>query len=57
MRCMWQIAVLCSGCAEEYEVTVGDLDDVEREVCPGGYSLIVLSVAGFEPVYCALAPA
>jgi hypothetical protein len=57
MRCMWQMAVLCSSCAEEYEVTVGDLDDVEREVCPCGYSLIVLSVAGFEPVQGSLAPA
>jgi hypothetical protein len=48
---MWQVAVLCSGCGDEYEVAVDDLDDVEREVCPCGYSLIVLSVAGFETVY------
>jgi hypothetical protein len=48
---MWQLTVLCSGCAEETEVVVEDLDDVEREVCPCGYSYAVLSVGGFEPVY------
>lgn len=47
---MWQVAVQCSGCAEEAEVVVVDLDDVEREVCPCGYSYVVLSVASFEPV-------
>ena len=30
---------------------VKDLDDVEREACPCGYSFVVLSVAGFEPAY------
>lgn len=45
---MWQVAVHCSGCAEETEVVVADLDDVEREVCPCGYSVVVLSVANFE---------
>lgn len=29
---------------------VEDLDAVEREVCECGYSLVVLSVAEFEPV-------
>jgi hypothetical protein len=48
---MWQVAILCSGCAEETEVTVEHLNDVEREACPCGYSYVVLSVAGFEPVY------
>lgn len=48
---MWQISVFCSGCAEESEVTVGDLDDVEREVCECGYGFVVLSVASFEQVY------
>ena len=27
------------------------LDDVDREVCPCGYSFVVLSVGTFEPVY------
>lgn len=48
---MWQVAVYCSGCAEETEVVVTDLDDVEREACPCGYSYVVLTVASFEPVH------
>ncbi len=48
---MWQVAVFCSGCAEESEVVVADLDDVEREACPCGYSFVVLSVASFAPVH------
>jgi hypothetical protein len=48
---MWQVTVLCSGCAEETDVAVEGLDDVEREACPCGYSYVVLSVASFEPVY------
>ena len=48
---MWQVAVFCSSCAEETEIVVGDLDDVEREACPCGYSFVVLSAATFEPVY------
>jgi len=30
---------------------VEDLDQAEREVCPCGYSFVVLSVAGFEAVH------
>lgn len=48
---MWQVTVFCSGCAEEAEVVVEDLDQVEREACECGYSYVVLSVASFEPVY------
>lgn len=47
---MLQVTVVCSSCAEETEVVVEDLDAVEREVCPCGYSYVVLSVAEFEPV-------
>jgi hypothetical protein len=47
---MWQLTIVCSSCAEESEVTVKDLDDVEREVCECGYSYVVLSVAEFEAV-------
>lgn len=50
-RLMWQIRVLCSGCDEESEVVVAEVDDVDREACPCGYSYVVLSVSGFEPVY------
>jgi hypothetical protein len=48
---MWQVTVFCSGCAEETEVVVDDLDHVEREACECGYSFVILSVASFEPVY------
>jgi hypothetical protein len=50
---MWQVTVACScsGCEEETEVFVEELDEVDREVCPCGYSYVVLTVAGFEPVY------
>lgn len=48
---MLQVTVVCSSCAEESEVVVEDLDDVERKVCECGYSFVVLSVAEFEPVY------
>ncbi len=48
---MFQVTVVCSSCAEETEVVVEDLDDVEREVCECGYSYVVASVAEFDPVY------
>lgn len=48
---MWQVSVLCSGCAEESGLVVDALDDVEREACPCGYSFVVLAVASFEPVH------
>ncbi|HSK49453.1 MAG TPA: hypothetical protein VK889_03050 [Solirubrobacterales bacterium] len=48
---MFQILVVCSDCAEEAEVLVEDLDQVEREACACGYSYIVLAVAEFEPVH------
>lgn len=48
---MWQVTVACSGCAEDTEVVVEELDDVDREVCPCGYSYVVLSVGAFEPVH------
>lgn len=48
---MWQVTVVCSACAEEVEVEVENLDDVDREVCECGYSFVVLSVAAFEPIY------
>jgi len=50
-RGMWQVTVFCSGCAEEPDLVVEDLDRVEREACECGYSFVVLSVASFEPVY------
>lgn len=47
---MWEIRVVCSSCAEEAEVVVADLDDLEREVCACGYCYVVLSIAAFEPI-------
>jgi hypothetical protein len=47
---MWQVTVFCSDCAEESDLVVEDLDQVEREACECGYSFVVLSVASFEPV-------
>jgi len=44
------MTVVCSSCAEETETVVENLEDVEREVCPCGYSYVVLSVAEFEAV-------
>lgn len=49
-RGMLQVAVVCSSCAEESDVLVDDLDDIGSEVCACGYSYVILSVAGFEPV-------
>ncbi len=47
---MFQVTVVCSSCAEESDVAVENLDDVDREVCPCGYNYVVLSVAEFESV-------
>ncbi len=48
---MFQITVVCSACEGETEVVVENLDDVDREVCPCGYSYVLLSVATFEPIH------
>lgn len=47
---MWQVTIVCSSCAEESDVLVESLDDVEREACECGYSFVVVSVAAFEAV-------
>lgn len=48
---MFQILVACSSCEEETEVLVEGLEDVDREVCPCGYSYVVLAVSEFEPLH------
>lgn len=48
---LFVVSVVCSACGEEAEVTVKDLDAVDREACECGYSYVVLSVAEFEPVH------
>lgn len=44
---MWWVNLVCSDndCAEEVEVLVADLDDLDRLVCDCGCSLVSLSVA------------
>ena len=51
IEAMFQVLVACSGCPEEAEVVVEELDDVDREVCPCGCNYVVLSVSTFEPIY------
>ena len=45
---MWLVKVFCSDCDDEIDVVVEDLDDVEREACPCGYSFVVLSVGSVK---------
>lgn len=47
---MWLVRVACSDCDEEAEVVAQDLDDVDREACPCGYSYVVLTVSSYEAV-------
>lgn len=47
---MWAVTVVCSDCEGESEVMVDDLDELERAACPCGYALVVLAIAGCEPV-------
>jgi hypothetical protein len=47
---MWEVVVVCSSCAGEHEVVVENLEEVEREVCRCGYSVVILSVASLEPL-------
>ncbi|MFL5872189.1 MAG: hypothetical protein ACJ75T_01765 [Solirubrobacterales bacterium] len=44
------MTIVCSDCAEETDVVVESLDDVDRKFCECGYSYVVVSVAEFEPV-------
>jgi hypothetical protein len=49
---MWIVHVVCSDneCAEEWEVVVSDLAELEMVACECGCSAVALTVAGFEPV-------
>jgi hypothetical protein len=44
---MWVIDLVCSDddCAEEIEILVADLDDVDRYVCACGCCLLSIAVA------------
>jgi hypothetical protein len=54
---MWLIEVTCSdpACAEEFEVMVEDLAEVEGVVCACEHCVVVLSVSQFEPLHLAAA--
>ena len=49
---MWIVEVVCSDpeCAEEREVIVAELDEVDESVCDCGGCVVVLAVANFEPL-------
>lgn len=47
---MLLVRIGCSACPEEIEVMLEALEDADREVCPCGYSFVVLSVSEAEPV-------
>jgi hypothetical protein len=46
-RVFW-IRIGCSGCPEEVDVLVADLDEVERLNCECGYDWVLLSVSEAE---------
>lgn len=54
---MWLIQVTCSDpdCAEDFEVMVEDLNEVEEILCECEHCVVVLAVADFEPLHLAAA--
>lgn len=54
---MWLIQVTCSdpACADEFEVVVEALEEVERVACACEHGVVVLSVSRFEPLHLAAA--
>lgn len=53
---MWMVQLVCSDpeCAEERELVVTELDEVDTAACDCGCCLVVLSVANFEPLALAM---
>jgi hypothetical protein len=49
---MWQVKVICSdsGCAEEFELWVDELEEIDRAVCTCECNVVALAVENFEPV-------
>jgi hypothetical protein len=49
---MWVIDVVCSDpeCAEEREIVVAEIDEVDLAACECGGCFVTLTVARFEPV-------
>ena len=52
MRGMWQVKVICSdpGCAEEFELWVDELDEIDSAVCACECNVVALAIESFEPV-------
>lgn len=50
------VQLVCSDpdCAEEQELLVSDLDEVDDAACECGCCLVVLSVANYEPLVLAM---
>ena len=49
---MWIVKVVCSdpACAEEREIVVAELDEIEALACECDCCFVSLSVASFEPL-------
>ena len=49
---MWIVTLACSDphCAEEREVVIADLGELDELACDCGCTLVTLSVANFEPL-------
>jgi hypothetical protein len=49
---MWEVKVVCSDpdCAEEIQLWVEDIEEVDAEVCACGGCVFLVSVASFEPL-------
>lgn len=49
---MWIVELACSDpdCAEEREVVITDLDELDELVCDCGCCLVTIAVATFEPL-------
>lgn len=48
---MFEVALICSDCGEDTQEVVKHIDDVDRAVCPCGYSYVARSVASYESLY------
>jgi hypothetical protein len=49
---MWHVEVVCSdpGCAEELELWVEDLDEIDEAVCACECGVVILAVAVHRPL-------
>jgi hypothetical protein len=49
---MWQVKAICSDpdCAEELDLWIDQLEEIDRAVCACECSVVALAVENFEPV-------